>query len=238
VNPPSGDVAGRLAACEKELSVQAASIRRSGALTLGVGIVLLGLLAGYFWYGYQQISSVMNPDTLVAAASGWVEDQLPEVRKSLETEVDKSAPVWAASLSKQARDSLPSLRSKLEEHVMQQVDATIEQTVNMTDAEFRKFLQDNRPTLEQGFKDLKGDPALAQESLQRIEDAVQEQFAVNMQQGASDLFATLGQMRAKLVRLKAGTSLTQEEKLERHVLTLLRGLQLSSVPPASAEEIN
>ena len=205
------------------------STRRGNSLTIIAGVVILAIVAGYFVYGYGEISSVMEPDTLVNAAQSWLEDQLPEVRKSLEAEVDKSAPVWAESLSKQAQSSLPSIREKLEDYVLQQVDQTIEETVSITEDNFRKFLREKREVLDAGFADLATSPELAKESLARLETAMNETYATDMKQGASDLYTTLTQMTEKLARLKAGQSLTREEALERQILMQFRRLQLEQV---------
>jgi hypothetical protein len=237
---PAGSLESRLSSCEHELHAAAAKLQRGAALTLVIGVALVALLAGYFWYGYHEISSVLNHDTLLAAGETWLENQLPEVRRSLEAEVDRSAPVWAASLSKQAQDSLPTLRSKLEEHVMQQIDTTVDQTVEVTEAQFRQFLRENRAMLTQGFEDLRTSPALADESIERVAHAFEVQFEVDMKKEARDLFTTLGQLKTKLNRLKdGGASLQPDEQLERRILMLARRLQLekmeAGISTASAE---
>jgi hypothetical protein len=195
------------------------------------------VLGGYFVYGYRQISSVMEPDTLVSVAEQWLEEKLPEGRKAVQAEVDRSAPVWAAGLSKQAQSSLPSIREKLEIYVVEQVDLTIDGTADVTEAQFRKYLQENRAALEQGFKDLATSPRLADESLERMEAALNDHLEVDMKLGAKELFASLEQMNSKLQRLKDGRNLTAEEALERQVLMLLRRLQLENVQTvASADQ--
>jgi hypothetical protein len=210
---------------------------RGNVMTIIVGILLLGLLGGYFYYGYSQISSVMEPETLVNAAQTWLDDQLPQVRRQLEAQIDKSAPEWAENLSKQAQSSLPTIREKLEGYVLEQVDQTVEQTVTITEDKFRQFLRDRRDLLETGFKDLSTSPELAKESLSQLEAALNESMQTDMKQGASDLYATLTQMTEKLAHLHANQHLTPQETLERQILMQLRRLQLEEVGPLKAEEI-
>ena len=225
----AGALTTKLDSTECLLRNCAARTRRGNRLTAIVGAGLLLLLGTYFVYGYRQISSVMEPDTLVSVAEQWVEEKLPEGRKTVEAEVNKSAPVWAASLSKQAQSSLPSIRENLEDYVVQQVDQTIDETADVTEAQFRNFLKENRDSLEQGFKDLATSPNLADDSLGRLEAALNSNLEVDMKLGSKELFASLEQMNAKLRRLKEGRELTAEEALERQVLTLLRRLQLENV---------
>jgi RecG-like helicase len=225
----AGSLPPSLDATERVLKDCAERTRRGNRLTAIVGVGLLLLLGAYFLYGYQQISSVMEPNTLVSVAEQWLEDKLPEGRRAVEAEVDKSAPTWAASLSKQAQSSLPSIREKLEGYVVEQVDQTLDETVDVTESQFRKFLQENRDSLEQGFKDLATNPKLADESLARLEEALNSHLETDMKLGSKELFASLEQMNAKLQHLKEDRKLTAEEALERQVLMLLRRLQLENV---------
>src|SRR5262249_40171790 len=180
-----------LQASERLLQDSTSRTIRSNRLTVIVGAALLVLLGAYFAYGYHEISSVMEPDTLVSLAEQWLEDKLPEGRRAAEAEIDRSAPVWAANLSKQAQSSLPSVREKLEEYVVQQVDQTINESVDVTEEQFRKFLRDNHDSLEQGFKDLARNERLADESLERLEAALNSKLEVDMKQASKEMFASL-----------------------------------------------
>ncbi|MSR59554.1 MAG: hypothetical protein EXS05_18245 [Planctomycetaceae bacterium] len=189
-------------------------------------MALLLLMCGYFGFGYHEISSVMEPATLVAVAEGWIKDKIPEARQAVEAEVQRSSPVWAASLSKQAQSQLPAVRTRLEEYVLTQVDQMVDQTVVVTEQQFREFLREHRDALEQGFKDLATSPELADESLDRLQAAVEDQFQFKMNEGADDLFAALNQLSSRLTHLKENNELTDEEALERQILMQARRLQL------------
>lgn len=223
-------------ATERLLKECTSRTRRGNLLTMIVGAIILVMLSGYFAYGYSEIASVTEPKTLVSAAETWLEDQIPEVRKQLENEVDKSAPIWAESLSKQAQSSLPTLREKLEAYVVEQVDQTMEHTVNLTEEHFRKMLKEKRGVLEDGFKDLATSPQLAAESLKELEQILEGAFQADMKQGADDLFATLKLMSEKLERLKANKEMTSEETLERLVLMQFRKLQSEQIFASSAAQ--
>lgn len=234
------DVAARLDQSERQLREITKSTRRGNVITIVVAVILFAILGGYFSYGYRAIASILEPDTLLDAAENWVEQQLPEVRKSLETEVNKSAPVWAESLSKQAQSSLPSIREKMEEYVLQQVDQAVEQSVSISEDSFRKFLREKRDVLEAGFKDLASSPKLAEESLARLENEMNSSLGADMHQGARDLYQTLNQMSDKLARLKSGVQLSPQEQLERNILMQFRRLQLQNIaekPPEQAQAV-
>lgn len=227
-------IKARLDDTERLLKEFTVRTRRGNLVTIIVGVLILSVMGGYFAYGYSEISTLTEPNTLIGAAETWIEEQLPEVRKSLEAEVNKSAPVWAESLSKQAQSSLPTIREKLEEYVLQQVDQSVENAVSLTEDHFRQLLRDKRTVLEEGFKDLATSPELAKESLERLEDAMAGVFETDMKQGAGEVFATLNLMSAKLTRLKVGKELTPEESREREILMQFRRLQLEPEKPAPA----
>ncbi|MBM4002848.1 MAG: hypothetical protein FJ295_06100 [Planctomycetes bacterium] len=222
-NQPSLDAT--LESTQQMLGRTASRLRLANSFTLIVGVLLVALLAGYFIFGYRQLAEIMEPDTLVAAASTWIEEQLPVARRTVQDEVTRHAPDWAESLSKQAQNSLPDLRGKLEEHVLLQVDEMAEKAMDISEVEFRKFLRDNREPLRKSFEELAVNPQLADESLQLIEEMVDREFQFNMREGADDLFAILNLMTAKLSRLKSGKDLDELEQLERRVLMLARRLQ-------------
>lgn len=221
---------------ERLLKDCATRTRRGNMLTVIVGAFVLLLLGGYFAYGYSQIADVTKPKVMVDAAESWLEDQIPEVRKTLEAEVDKSAPVWAESLSKQAQASLPTVREKLEAYVLDQADQIMEQTVNLTEEHFRKVLKEKREVLEEGFNDLAKSPKLAKETLRDLVDAMEGVFQADMKEGSSEMFARLNFMTEKLTRLKAGKDLNPEENLERLVLMQVRRLQSDHILANSASE--
>ena len=229
-------IKARLDDTDQLLSKFTARTRRGNLMTIIVGILILSVMGSYFAYGYSEISTLTEPNILIGAAESWIEEQLPEVRKSLEAEVDKSAPVWAESLSKQAQASLPTIREKLEEYVLQQVDQSVENAVNLTEDHFRKLLREKRSVLEAGFEDLATSPHLAKESLALLEEAMAGIFERDMQEGAAEVFATLNLMSTKLSRLKAGQDLTPEESREREILMQFRRLQLEPEKPAPAAE--
>jgi hypothetical protein len=225
----SSSIKASLDETERLIKNCTARTRMGNTMTLVVGVLILGALGAYFTYGYIQIADVLEPKKLVDAAETFIEDRIPEVRKTLEAEVDKSAPIWAESLSKQAQSSLPSVREKLETYIVEQVDSTLADTVSLTEDHFRSMLKDKRQVLENGFKDLANSPALAKDTLKEIEDAMEGAFQADMKQGAAELFATLGLMNSTLARLKAGQQLTQQEYRKRQILMLLRRLQTEQI---------
>src|SRR5437762_2202821 len=100
----------RLQRLEQDLIRQRKRTDATTTLTAIIGIVALVAVAGYSYYGYTQISWAAKPERVVELGGQMLDDNMPKLRQQLETEIKKSAPQWAAALSKEAFDQLPVAR--------------------------------------------------------------------------------------------------------------------------------
>src|SRR5438132_269048 len=82
----------RLARLEQDLIRQRQRVDSTTTLTTIIGIIALVAVAGYAYYGYREISTLTNPETMVNAATQMIDDNLPQVRRRLESEIVESAP--------------------------------------------------------------------------------------------------------------------------------------------------
>jgi hypothetical protein len=196
-----------------------------------VGVIALVLLSGYFLYGYKMISELLQPEKLVPLGASMLQNKLPEAREATVKLVSDSAPKWAADISVQARDSIPKLRTKLEEYDMEQTDVLLGQVTNVTEEQFRKTMADNHDLLDKGFKELATSEKLSEESLKGIETALEEQLQADMKAQAELVLETLRHLRSRAQRLLSGIDLDEEERIERRVLMLSRRLQLMEADP-------
>src|SRR5438552_458518 len=119
-SPPAVAIKTRLEQVQNELAALRRRTQRATWTTVIIGILLLGVLGVYFYIGYTEIASVRKPDMLVAYGMQMIDENLPELLRTAETEVNKNAPQWAETLSKQVLDQSPYLRAELEKHSMEQ----------------------------------------------------------------------------------------------------------------------
>ena len=225
----------RLERLERRMASQRAQVARRSRVTAFVALILLIVLAGYFYFGYKSFDEVMQPKMVVQAAESVIDRNLPELRKRLQAEIVRSAPGWAEQLSGEIQSGMPQAREHLENYIVDQMDAVLNETDAMSKEQFRTFLKENRPLLEQGFRDLATSPTIAEETMQNVIDALDKQFAKQMQVESSDLFDTVSQMKKKLDRLASGQNLNKEQQLERRMVMLTRRLKLETFEPGSLE---
>jgi hypothetical protein len=212
-----------------ELATEAAQIRRGSVLTLILGLFALAGLSFYFYWGYSQFSEVLQPKQVADTVASLVDDNVPGVRKSLEEEVRKSAPVWAEGLSKQLRENLPVGRKKLEDYVMDRIKATLEQGTVLTSERFAKLIQENKVELRKEAADLAKGQEVAAASIADLEKSLQSQLDTDLKANATELVYILVAFSDKLEKLAKNAKLDQTEAIERRLAMIARRLQSDKI---------
>jgi len=226
----------RLEQLRRELQKQKSATNMSAMLTTLIGVVALGVLGGYFYYGYTQITILSEPKSLVTLVEQQLSDNVSNVRQSLEAEVVKSSPVWAESLSKQALDNLPTARQRLEDYVITQLDEEIKKRELFTEAQFQTFLHKNHDVVERDIKHLATSPTLAESEIAGIQKALEAELQTNFQSQARDMFMALTLANEKIQKLTKGQGLTPGERLESRALGLGRRMLLDNGSAGGARE--
>ena len=223
------DLAHRLEKQKAILAREAASLRRGNFLTLLIGVLALGALAFYFYWGYSQFSEVMEHEKLADFVVIQIDDRIPELRKSLEEETKKAAPNWAGSLSKQLQDNVPNARKKLEDYVVDKVKTTLNDGTVLTEQQFTKFLKDNRETIRKDIQELAKNPTLSTEAVAELEKILEAQLNADLKTNAKELLAILGALNVKLTKLAKNAKLDKTELIERRLAMIARRLQSEQV---------
>jgi hypothetical protein len=222
----SNTLADRLDTAQTKLTKLQRKLNRGTIITAVVAALLLALMAGYFYFGYREISELLEPETLVAFGTQMVDDQIPEVRRNVQGQVQENAPVWAEQLSTQVVDSMPSIRKSLEDYVLGQTENVVQQLSGVTETEFRKFLQQDRDTMQDVLNELSASDEISEDTLAALETAMDQALQANTQEQADLVLGTLTELRGKVDKLATGRGLNDEEALERQVLMVARRLQL------------
>jgi hypothetical protein len=221
--------ADRLDAMRVRLAALSAKIRRGALLTLLVGLIILGLLTGYFYYGYTQFSEITQPDRIAGSVQTLVDDNLPSMRKSIEDEITKQAPTLAERLSNQVRENIPTGREKLEDYIIAQMKTSLEQGAVLTSEQIATFLRNNRDALRRDAKELAKSPELAQASIGELEKALEAELGGSLKGQAMEMMTGLNATNDKLDKLSKSSNLNKTEQIERRLLQISRRLQMEQV---------
>ena len=215
----------RLEASHRELSKMRRRFRRGTWTTVIIGFGLLLLVAGYFCYGYMEISSFRNPDLLVSLVGNMLDQQIPQLRRRLQDEVEKNATTWAEQASQQVVSVVPTLRQELEDYTCKQTDALIAKLNVMGEKEFRRMLNENRSTVEQSLQDLKDHDELSEGAVVLLEEALEKELQVSMQDQAAVLLTILSELNKNFKTLHQDENLNAEQESTRRALMIVKRLQ-------------
>jgi hypothetical protein len=226
------DLAKKLDRLRHDLAAQASKTRRGNWLTMLVGLLAMGALGGYFYFGYSQFAEVVQHERVADTVATILEDNLPSIRKSLEEETRKSAPVWAEGLSKQLRDSLPTGRKKLEDYVIAQTKETLEKGTVLTQEQFTRFIQNNKAALQADISELSKGPVFADAAIAELEKSLQTQLDGDLKTSANELVYILTAFIDKLTKLAKNQKLDQTESIERRLAMIARRVQSERISTA------
>jgi hypothetical protein len=232
------DLELRLEKTRAQVAKHASGIRRAAWLTLLIGFLLLGLLSAYFYYGYTQFADITEPERIAGFVQTQVDDNLPTMRKSVEDEIAKSAPVMAEKVSTQIRENIPTARRKLEEYIIDQMKNTLAQGSAQTSDKIASFLRTNKDALRADAKELAKSPALAESSIAALEKAVENEIGGDLKGQSKELLAALNSTNDVVQKLAKGNNLNKTEMIERRVLQIARRLQLEQVNPSEATRLS
>jgi hypothetical protein len=194
-------------------------------LTAIVGLLLLGLVAGYFTYGYLEIASLQDPEQLVSLVGNTVDDAIPQLRQRLEDEVKNNAKSWAQQASEQAVAQAPSVRESLEEYICKGTDALIDELEIVGETEFRRILTENRSVLEQAMGELDDEDEISEGTVVLLEEAMEKELKMSMEDQVQAVLIMLGDVNRNMAVLALGENLNPVQQCERRVLMLARRLQ-------------
>lgn len=211
-----------------ELRKSKSALNRDSTILLIVAILLFAVFLGYFIFGYNKFKEISEPNLLMDAAESIVNDNIKDVRRTLQNEVTQNADKWVEQLSVQAVGSVDKMRTELEKFVTSQLKEKIEKSVELADPEFEKILADNNEVLKKAFSDFGKDEKTSEELVEIIANEVDARLKTNLEKDANEVLNMMIQLKAKMRKLRSGVGLDEEESLERQILATVRLIQSKS----------
>jgi hypothetical protein len=227
----------QLETARRELRKLRRWIRFGSWLTTIVALLLLGLVAWYFTYGYLEISALKDPEMLVSLVGQTIDQSIPQLRQRLEQEVDNNAKAWAQQASEQALAAAPTLRENLEDYICKGTDLLIDELEVVGEQEFRRVLAENRATLEKALEELEDEDEISDGTVLLLEEAMEKELQLSMQDQAQAVFAIVSDLNASMKTLAKGEDLNEVQQCERRVLMLARRLQLEHFGDVRIEDL-
>ena len=250
VRADAGDVTiesltGQLVAAQAELSKRGQGMRRSTNITVGIGIVLIALMVGYFSYGLSEIETLSDPAFLLPLVQTQLQannlptdldDALGMLRREglptnvaslqewLDEQIAENAPVIAKQFSDQAVEMAPSVRLVVEDYAVEQMRLLVDQGTAFTADKFGQMVDENRVTIESAMNDLAENEKLSEATMTELIGLLEAELGTDIQEQAGLVLGTLKALNAKLDRLANAEDLNEEEQAERAALMIARRL--------------
>ncbi len=239
------DLNGQLVAAQAELSKRGKGLRRSTNITVGIGIVLIALMVGYFSYGLSEIETLSDPAFLLPLVQTQLQaNDLPtdlddalgmlrreglptdvaSLQKWLDEQIAENAPVIAKQFSDQAMEMAPSVRLVVEDYAVDQMRLLVDQGTAFTADKFAQMVDENRVTIESAMNDLAENEKLSEATMTELIGLLEKELGTDIQEQASLVLGTLEALNAKLDRLANAEDLNEEEQAERAALMIARRL--------------
>lgn len=215
----------RLHRLEQELTRQGKRVNGSTTMTAIVGIIALIAVAVYSYIGYTGISDAIKPEKVVSLVEVTLDDNLPQLRSKLETEIVQSAPQWANTLSKEALGALPVARKRLEKVATEYAEEALQESRSMTDKHFQAFYKSHHDDLQKKFDELAKSPDLAENSIADLQADLEKDLQIDLKADANLLLKEITQRNQNFKRLLDGKDLNAEAQIERRAWMLVRALR-------------
>ena len=250
IRADAGDVTiesltGQLVTAQAELSKRGKGLRTSTNITVGIGVVLIALMVGYFSWGLTVINELSDPNLLLSTVQDQMilnglpkdldsaikeleQDGLPtnvaSLQEWLDEQIAENAPVIAKQFSDQAVKSADAVRLVVEDYAVEQMRLLVDQGTAFTAGKFAQMVDENRVTIESAMNDLAENEKLSEATMTELIGLLEAELGTDIQEQAGLVLGTLKALNAKLERLATADDLNAEEQAEKAALMIARRL--------------
>ena len=227
----------RAAAVDKDLGSLASGMTARQTLTLVVGFGLLAAIAGFYWYGYSIAKPLLEPKTMVDAASGLAMENLPTVRKEVVAYAKDNLPGLAAFASKSAMDNLPMAREHLEGMLLAGADKQLADARDPLRATLQQLVRKNKKLLAEGATELTKSPEAADKFLKNVAEAAEKDLGADMDKTVGTMAGAIEGFGDTLRTAGVETRRSSLQVMLREILMLAKrlSLEMHEAMPADAK---
>ena len=193
----------------------------SAALATILTLEIIGLSL----YAVSVVRRETQPDKVAKRAEAALVENYPALREEVIQQTSANAPVLAEHVSNELLEATLSARVELEELTIEQLERGLDNAVELSADEFRAWLRANHDAIEDAFIQIEQAPNDARLLVLDTEASLEEQLGLDLRDQAKLALEVYRLFNDKLARLASPTAdLTQQERLERRMIRLLRAL--------------
>lgn len=216
---------GRIDKLNRRLQQKRKTTNLGSTLTLLIGLVAIGLLSFYFYYGYTQFQEISDPHTLIKIGKDQLNSNLTAVREMAAKQIRESAPQWAEEASKSIIDQMPVGRKEIEAQLTTFIDTQFQDAKVVSQEKFREMIAQNRADIQAAVDTILSDKE-SEAFVSAFMPVVEKTVGIDVQNNAAEALGAFGELNQRLDRLAKGEKLSEIEQQQRYVLGLVQRLRL------------
>lgn len=223
----SGQLKDRMTSLENSLRGHARSASFGAGLTLLLGVVLIGGLAFYFWYGFNTIGNFLSEKeaakNIIDIVEGQLNDNMQPATDYLHALVKKSSPDWAKAASAAIIENAPSAR----EHAVAASVAAMEESIKQQNEHAKQmvvaYIQKNEAKIKEAVARLSSSPKEADQFLADLNESFSKEVEVDIDAGVKQLVDFVEGFNTLLSKTKSDSvRMTQLQAMQREILMLFK----------------
>ncbi len=221
----SSNNVSRIDNLKKRLQKRRNRTNLASTLTLIIGLVAVGLLSFYFYYGYQQFEDITDPKKVINIVQSVFDDNIVEVRSVAAKQIRDSAPQWAEELSNELIKQMPEARTELESQLRGFIQSKFQEAQGISQEKFREMIAQNRPEIQEAIDTVKSEKD-TQAFIDSFMPIVEKSAGIDIENNAAESLGAFVELNERLDRLTKGENLSALEQQQRYVLGLVQRLRV------------
>ena len=201
------------------------AVKQTTRWTTALLVLFVVLVAGTLAYAGWKARRLTDPDALAEEAENYIQANYPQWKDEVRKELVAQAPVLAERITHGTVTSAPRVRQQVEQYLDARVAASLARGTALSERQFREFLRQEKPRIQEGFAEARQAPREAEQVTAELEKSVDRRLGGDIRAQARRVLESLRQLDDKLAALGAAKDLSESERLERRIVRILRAYQ-------------
>jgi hypothetical protein len=201
------------------------AVKQTTRWTTALLVLFVVLVAGTLAYAGWKARRLTDPDALAEEAENYIQANYPQWKDEVRKELVAQAPVLAERITHGTVTSAPRVRRQVEQYLDSRVAASLARGTALSERQFREFLRQEKPRIQEGFAEARQAPREAEQVTAELEKSVDRRLGGDIRAQARRVLESLRQLDDKLAALGAAKDLSESERLERRIVRILRAYQ-------------
>lgn len=218
------DASASVERLERRLDEQMAKHAKSQKITIGIGVVLVIILIGYFSWLTAMVKDLMQPESVGDMVIAEIDTRIPQIREELTQELETRSDALLEEGVKELQAFIPKARVQLRDYAIKEFDALMVQTRAQLNAFAEYTIELHEDRVREMMQQLDSDAKIPE-----LEETMYEVFMdpIRGSQAEADIRAygiALLEISEKVDKLAKNEELTETERIEREILVALKEL--------------